>query len=65
MPAREINPFTALTRILYQFLRTVIDEQSSASEHDYASNRSAIGAGNTTVQWNDGVLGLFCAHCLG
>ena len=26
----------------------MIDEQSSASGHDYASNRSAIGAGWTT-----------------
>ena len=25
----------------------MIDEQSSASEHDYASDRSAIGAGQT------------------
>ena len=41
MPAREINPFTARTRIRSQFLRT----QSSASGHDYASDRSAIGAG--------------------
>ena len=43
MPAREINPFTALTRIRSQFLRThMIDEHSSASGHDYASDRSAI-----------------------
>ena len=50
MPAREMNPFTALTRIRSQFLRTqlMIDEQSSASGHDYASNRSAIGAGYST-----------------
>ena len=46
MPAREITLFTALTRIRSQFLRdTMIDKQSSASEQDYASDRSAIGAG--------------------
>ena len=44
MPAREINPFTALTRIRSRVSQdTMIDEQSSASEHDYASDRSAIG----------------------
>ena len=41
MPAREINPFTALTRIRSVSQDTMIDEQSSASGHDYAS---AIGA---------------------
>ena len=46
MPARKINPFTALTRIRYQFLRT----QWSMSNHSewtrlYALDRSAIGAG--------------------
>ena len=46
MPAREINPFTALTRIRSQFLRT----QWSTSNHSewtrlYALDRSAIGAG--------------------
>ena len=35
MLAREINSFTVLT---------CLDEQSSASGHDYASDRSAIGA---------------------
>ena len=74
MPAREINPFTAQTRIRSQFLRTldfiecftttflrahswlnwvsqdtVIDEQSSGSEHDCASDCSAIGAGSPGV----------------
>ena len=43
MPAREINPFTALTRIRSQFLRT----QWSTSNHqrvghDYASDRSVV-----------------------
>ena len=36
MPAREINPVTD---------QDSIDEQSSASGHDYASYRSAIGIG--------------------
>ena len=42
MPAREINPFTALIPVSQD---TMIDEQSSASGHDYISDRSAIGAG--------------------
>ena len=50
MPAREINPFTALPRIRSQFLKdTMIDDQSSASGHDYASDRSAIGAGEMYI----------------
>ena len=48
MAAREINPFTALTRINADSIPdsqdTMIDEQSSASGHDYASYRSAIVA---------------------
>ena len=47
MPAREINPITALTRIRSVSQDTMIDEQSSASVHDYASDHSAIGAGLT------------------
>ena len=31
----------------------MIDEQLSASEHDYASNRSAIGAGDS-LAWDPG-----------
>ena len=42
MPAREINPFTAQDSIPVS-QDTVIDKQSSASEHDCASDRSAIG----------------------
>ena len=38
MPAREINPFTALTRIRDRRAIT-------ASGHDYALDHSAIGAG--------------------
>ena len=49
MPAREINPFTALTRIRSQF-PWHNDEQSSASGQDYASDRSAIRAGKT-IHW--------------
>ena len=29
----------------------MIDEQSSASEHDYASDRSAIGAGSFRTEY--------------
>ena len=45
MPAREINPFTALTRIRSQFLRNNDRRAITASGHDYALDRSAIGAG--------------------
>ena len=51
MPAREINPFNALTRISTPVSQdTMIDEQSPASGHDYASNRWAIGAG---LYWDE------------
>ena len=40
MPAREIYPFSIPVSH-----DTMIDEQSSASGHDHASDRSAIGAG--------------------
>ena len=53
MPAREINPFTALTRIRSVSQDTMIDEQSSASGHAYASDRSAIGAGLCTTRGNN------------
>ena len=46
MPAREINPFTFYDQDSIPVSQdTVIDEQSSASEHDCASDRSTIGAG--------------------
>ena len=81
MPAREINPFTALTRIRSQFLRT----QWSTSNHqrvDTTTPQTAEPSGLASLnyvhkrgpkhhhfilysKWNDGVLGLFCAHCLG
>ena len=47
MLAREMNPFTALIPVSQD---TMIDEQSSASEHDYASDRSAIGAGLASLK---------------
>ena len=48
MPAREIKPFTASDQDSIPVSQdTMIDEQSSASEHDCASDRSAIGAGRT------------------
>ena len=48
MPAREINPFYCPDQNSIPVSQdTVIDEQSSGSEHDCASDRSAIGAG-----WN-------------
>ena len=55
MPAREINPFIAMTRIRSQFLRTYLStSNSSASGHDYTSDRSAIGAGaNCMVKFID------------
>ena len=47
MPAREINPFYCPDQDSIPVSQdTMIDEQSSASGHDYASNRSAIGAGD-------------------
>ena len=48
MPAREINPFTDQDSIPV-CQDTVIDEQSSASGHDYASDRSAIGDGYSII----------------
>ena len=45
MSARESNPFTALTRIRSQLLRTQW-RPTSASGQDYASDRSAIGDGS-------------------
>ena len=46
MPAREINPFYCPDQDSIPVSQdTMIDEQSSASGHDYASDRSAIGAG--------------------
>ena len=38
---------------------TMIDEQSSASGHDYASDRSAIGAGGSYSVWGGGIRLLF------
>ena len=45
MPAREINPFTALTRIRYQLSGHNDRRAITASGHDNALDRSAIGAG--------------------
>ena len=47
IPTREINPFYCPDQDSIPVSQdTMIDEQSSASGHDYASNRSAIGAGS-------------------
>ena len=46
MPAREIIPFTAPDQDSIPFSQdTMIDEQSSASGHDYASDRRGWQAG--------------------
>ena len=46
MPAREINYLYCPDQDSIPVSQdTLIDEQSSASGHDYASDRSAIGAG--------------------
>ena len=41
----------------------MIDEQSSASGHDYASDRSAIGAG-WVPSWGTGVFAMYCVYML-
>ena len=47
MPAREINPIYCPDQNSIPVSHdTMIDEQSSASERNYASDRSATGAGN-------------------
>ena len=49
MPAREINPFYCPDQDSIPVSQdTMIDEQSPASGHDYALDRSAIGAGVET-----------------
>ena len=46
MPAREINPFYCPDQDSIPVSQdTKIHEQSTASGHDYASDRSAMGAG--------------------
>ena len=51
MPAREINPFYCPDQDSIPVSQdTMIDEQSSASGHNYASERSAIGAAYTMLR---------------
>ena len=49
MPAREINPFTALTRIRSQFLRTQWSTSNHSEWTQLRVDRSAIGAGDAHV----------------
>ena len=57
MPAREINPFTCPDQDSIPVAQdTMIDEQSSASGHDYASDRSAIGAAPHNLRNNNKLL---------
>ena len=46
MPAREINLYCSDQDSISVSRDTMIDEQTPASGHDYASDRSAIGAGS-------------------
>ena len=51
MPAREINPFTALRPGFDPNFSGYNDRRAiTASEHDYALDHSAIGADGGTVE---------------